>query len=141
VDIADKTRLSKLLGMLGSSFDGERATAAAMIQKMAEKYKLTINELVDRAHGAPAQAFKKPPPQSASPNSQNIFSDDALSALELALKENSRWMTPWERQFAEDVTNKYGRDYELSPKQMAVIERIIGKINRYHSNGKDWGDV
>ena len=51
VDIADKTRLSKLLGMLGSSFDGERANAAAMIQKMAEKYKLTITELVAASHG------------------------------------------------------------------------------------------
>lgn len=141
MDIADKTRLSKLLGMLGSSFDGERANAARMIQTMAEKYKLTINELVDRAHGAAAQSRPQPPPQSSHAGTQGMFSNKALQALEVALQQYAHWMTPWERQFSEDVTGKYTRDYELSPKQLAVVERIISKMNRYQSNGREWGDV
>ena len=39
-------RLIKLLGMLGSDFDGERANAAAMIAKMAKEEKKTIADLV-----------------------------------------------------------------------------------------------
>jgi hypothetical protein len=37
LDIPEKARLEKLLGMLGSSFDGERANAARLISGMAEK--------------------------------------------------------------------------------------------------------
>jgi hydroxylamine reductase (hybrid-cluster protein) len=48
---ADKTRLEKLLGMLGSAFDGERANAARMIGAMAEKHKCTINELIGMMTG------------------------------------------------------------------------------------------
>lgn len=42
MDIAENDRLEKLLGMLGSSFDGERANAARMISAMAEKQRLTV---------------------------------------------------------------------------------------------------
>jgi len=137
VDIADKTRLSKLLGMLGSSFDGERATAASMIQKLAEKYKMTINELVIAAHGGVAAPREAPQPRPKH-HQQGMFSNKTLQALELALQNFRHFMTPWEQQFAEDVSGRYSRDYELSPKQLAVVERILGKINR---NADGFGDV
>jgi hypothetical protein len=43
--MTDRVRLEKFLGMLGSSFDGERANAAGMIFKMALAQKITIAEL------------------------------------------------------------------------------------------------
>jgi hypothetical protein len=46
----DRTRLEKLVGMLGSSFDGERLNALDMIQRMADAHKAPIHELL-RANG------------------------------------------------------------------------------------------
>jgi hypothetical protein len=43
--MTDRSRLEKILGMLGSAYDGERAAAAAMIFKMAQSEKMTIAEL------------------------------------------------------------------------------------------------
>jgi hypothetical protein len=50
METAEKTRLEKLLGMLGSSFDGERANAARVIAIMAEAKKVSINELIAMAY-------------------------------------------------------------------------------------------
>ena len=49
--MADRGRLEKLVGMLGSQYDGERANAAAMLQKMADADKVTILELLSRTLG------------------------------------------------------------------------------------------
>jgi enoyl-CoA hydratase/carnithine racemase len=139
MDIADKDRLSKLLGMLGSSFSGEQANAAGMIQKMAEKYKLTINELIERAHGVPSAPR---PQQSQTQRNQyqqqtqgGVFSNKTLQALQAAVNFRRHWLTPWEQEFATDVSGKYTRDYELSPKQLNVAHRIITKVARYERNG------
>ena len=67
MEIYERTRLEKLLEMLGSSFDGERANAARMITDMAEAKKITINELIAMAHqpasGSRQQQAKSPPPE------------------------------------------------------------------------------
>jgi hypothetical protein len=55
VDLSEKTKLEKLLGMFGSSFDGERANAARAIAAMAEKKRLTIIELI---YGADRRALR-----------------------------------------------------------------------------------
>lgn len=46
-----RERLAKLLGMLGSEFDGERANAAAMIAKMAKEAKMGVAEFVMQGGG------------------------------------------------------------------------------------------
>lgn len=43
---ADRGRRDKLVGMLGSAFDGERLNAHSMLQRMAENYKGPIQELL-----------------------------------------------------------------------------------------------
>ena len=43
---ADRSRRDKLVGMLGSSFDGERSNALAMLQRMANSYRIPIHELL-----------------------------------------------------------------------------------------------
>ena len=136
MDIADKARLAKLLGMLGSSFDGERANAAAMIQKLAEKHKLTITELIAAAHGSTAKPHPAwEPPQQERPwkapyGRSGNDGDDLLTKLYLLVSGNWRGLSDWERQFASDVSDRYQRDYELSEKQLAVVNRIIGKAER-----------
>jgi hypothetical protein len=43
---SDRSRRDKLVGMLGSSFDGERLNALTMLQRMADNYKIPIHELL-----------------------------------------------------------------------------------------------
>jgi hypothetical protein len=138
--LPDKDRLEKLLGMLGSAFDGERANAASLIQKMADKHKMTINEMVTKVMSG-GTAPPPPPhqPQQAWSNVNaapkrhgqqgGLLGNDLLCGLEAALDTEA--LTDWERQFAIDVAGRYDRDYELSPKQITVIERIILKAARW----------
>jgi hypothetical protein len=138
--LPDKNRLEKLLGMLGSSFDGERANAARMIQALAEKNKMTINEMV-----AKVMVGAAPPPPPKGPAWTDVgqphtrrhtaagaaLGNDLLFGLEAALESNA--LTDWERSFAEDVSARYERDYELSEKQIKVVEKIILKAARSQS--------
>jgi hypothetical protein len=54
IEDADRTRVVKLLGMLTSDFDGERANAGAFLSKIAARYKLTIPQLCGLATAPPA---------------------------------------------------------------------------------------
>jgi hypothetical protein len=42
----------------------------------------------------------------------------------------ARVLTGWEIQFATDVSGRYQRDYELSEKQLNVVQRILVKASR-----------
>jgi hypothetical protein len=128
VDLSEKTKLEKLLGMLGSSFDGERANAARMIAAMAEKKRLTIIELIYGS--APARAASRRATKTWKPRDdlhdtilqrlRDITSGD-MSDLEFVL-------TQWECDFATDVVKRYSFDYELTEKQIVVAEKIVRKV-------------
>ena len=136
MDISEKNRLLKLIGMLGSAFDGERANAAAMMSKMAEAKKLTLNELIALAYEPPssAQFRPKPPPPEPEPDFTNIDeANDLLKMLQrIADRPDiaARVLTPWEINFAIDVSARYAADYELSPKQLDKTEIILRKASR-----------
>ena len=142
MDIADKARLTKLLGMLGSAFDGERANAARMISALAEKHKMTINELIAAGHSQPAQ----PPPEQTRQKTYDPGPDwgavgedsKMLQALTEIARNQERYefvLTQWECNFAEDVAARYSADYELSAKQIAIVEKIVRKAMRAHRQG------
>jgi hypothetical protein len=124
----EKVRLQKLLGMLGSSFDGERANAARMIADMARKRKLTITELI---YGPAPQRHETKPPPGWREHSQESKVDVILRALAGITKNADDYefiLTNWECQFASDVSKRYLHDYELSEKQLAVAQRIVAKV-------------
>jgi len=135
LDLSEKTRLEKLLGMLGSSFDGERATAASMIQRMAEAKKLTINELIAQAH-SPSTGYQRqpPPPPDPEPDFTDIDrADDLLKMLRRVAEKPdvaARVLTPWEINFSTDVSARYSHDYDLSEKQLVIVEKILRKASR-----------
>ena len=135
MDLSEKTRLEKLLGMLGSSFDGERATAASMIQRMAEAKKLTINELIAQAH-SPSTGYQRqpPPPPDPEPDFTDIDrADDLLKMLRRVAEKPdvaARVLTPWEINFSTDVSARYSHDYDLSEKQLVIVEKILRKASR-----------
>jgi hypothetical protein len=39
-------------------------------------------------------------------------------------------LTEWECQFAKDVSSRYAYDYELSEKQIVIVEKILKKVGR-----------
>jgi hypothetical protein len=136
LDAAEKQRLAKLLGMLGSSFDGERANAARMISALAERHRLTIVEMVLGAQQY--SRMEEPPRPKARQEKAKSRSNPILTALRNIAAECDDWeftLTEWECQFARDVSERYEADYQLSDKQMVICERIIKKVERVRERG------
>ncbi len=137
MDVADKARVIKLLGMLGSAFDGERANATNILQRMAEARKVTLTELIEQAYssGGSSPPRKPPPPP---PPPQDDFedvdkADDLLRMLQQIADKPAiaaRVLTPWEINFATDVAGRYSHDYDLSEKQLVVVHKILLKAKR-----------
>jgi len=147
MDIADKERLIKLIGMLGSEHDGERANAAAFLQKMAAKYKMTITELMGQVGGgAPKVVYKekivvkevyRDRPAAAPPPEPEASFTDVDSPLIARMKDvaakpavASRVLTGWELNFITDVSSRYEYDNQLSDKQLVIVERVLVKASR-----------
>lgn len=131
MDVSEKARLEKLLGMLGSSFDGERANAARMIANMAEKKKLTITELIYGAPSARPRAEYAPRQKAAGTPGGKSNTKTMLQALADVAANSDEFefvLTEWECQFANDVSSRYSYDYELSEKQIVIVEKIIRKV-------------
>jgi hypothetical protein len=59
---ADRDKLAKIVGMLGSAHEGERANAGAFVDAMAKRYKLSVVDLL-----ATALAPEAPPPPPQNP--------------------------------------------------------------------------
>ncbi|MGO8840922.1 MAG: hypothetical protein ACLQF1_07260 [Methyloceanibacter sp.] len=106
IDPASAERLVKLLGMLGSDHDGERAAAGALADRLLREQGLSWYDLL-RPHlpedWTPAETFR--------------------DKLDLLL-DHRDLLTPWERQFVDGVIG-FRR---VSPKQIAVIDRLVAKV-------------
>lgn len=148
MDIRDKTLLTKFIGMLGSDQPGERDNALTFIKGMAAKYKLTLQEIMQKAYEREVRVEVKvqapPPPPPPPPTSQwkpvrmtNGADCAMLDALDSISENHTAFefvLTKWETDFAGDVARRYVYDSELSEKQRAIVERIVEKIRR--ANGK-----
>lgn len=132
----DRGRLEKLLGMLGSEFDGERANAAMMIAKMAQKEGKSIADLcmtgktqtvyLDRVvyKDAP-EPFKPPSPTGFDPQAGVL-----LDRLTWAFDNDDRDLDMFEREFASTVPYEYSYDRQLTHRQTSVALRIIRKVEK-----------
>src|SRR5829696_7695032 len=102
---ADRSRVEKLANMLASDFDGERANAGALLARMASERKVTVAELLGLAQG----------PATAEPPSPSRLWDEDVDLLDrLAAAVNfTSVLTPWEREYAADVSRRYVRAARL----------------------------
>lgn len=125
IEEVDRTRVVKLLGMLTSDFDGERANAASFLTKIAARYKMTIPQLCG---ASVAEAASRP--------TRRSFDCTLLDALREARSYPS--LSPWERNFASDVSTRYVADDSLSDKQRVIVDRILIKVNR---SGSFYDDI
>lgn len=103
-------RLAKLCGMLGSTFDGERANAAAAATALLRKHELTWRELIEGACRD-------------EPRSLGGWRGDLADVL-----DGLDHLTEWEVGFAYSLDQ--GDLDELSDKQSAVLAKLVAKVRR-----------
>lgn len=146
--MADRERLKKLLEMLSSDFDGERANAAAMIAKMAKAEGKSIAELClsrdsSNPYGAPQVIYRdrvvvqtkvvyrdrfiRQP--SAGPKFDPPDTGSSLDRMRWVLQFPEH-LTDWENEFAEGLIEKYFDDMDLSSAQDHSAEKIFLKVMR-----------
>lgn len=119
-----RERFIRLLRMLGSDFDGERATAARMVEEHRRRCGLTWGELVipvaeDRGRRKPAKPRKPRKPKPPEPPPEPTWREKAVVIAE------SRLATEWEKNFASGLLEKWRG--ELTPKQTQCLERLFAK--------------
>jgi hypothetical protein len=171
LSIADRSRLEKLIGMLGSAFDGERLNALGMIQKIADTYKTPIHELLlgagngagqgssyDRMRAEQAErrardaelraqraeaARKTPTSNEPDPEMPELPPDWRKLFKETDERNRSRqFLTSWEAGFVSDLIERGTR--WPSPKQAVIILRILEKAGAHSATSAeddDWEDA
>lgn len=98
-------RLAKLLGMLGSAHEGERAAAASLANKALTEAGLTWPIVLGL---------------------EGVFLPDAEK-----IEQCAQWLhelDDWDRRFIVSVHGHVQRGRSLSDKQVAVLDRILAKI-------------
>ncbi len=152
-----RDRLVKLLGMLGSYFDGERATAARMIADMAKKegkgvadYVMGggIPQVIYRDRIVEKTVYRDRPVREAPPEPKRDYQWDAddLRRYRRARRYKPaggaqdiiaglRWASNFpehlestEFEFVHDILRKHSFDDELTSAQEKWAKRIIAKV-------------
>ena len=154
---ADRSRRDKLVGMLGSAFDGERLNALSMLQRMADNYKVPIHELLlaNGSNGAEssfdwlraeraAREAQHARPAEPDPTTPKLPPDWRARFAEAQQLNDSRFfLTTWETNFVADLIARGTRF--PSPKQAAVIARILEKTAAFRptasADAEDWEDI
>ena len=167
----DRIRREKLVGMLGSAFEGERSNALGMLQKMADAYKVRIDELLLAVETAGAGSFFDRQRAEQAERRAREAELRAQRAEQAARAQNTRpaepdpvapklppdwrdhfkeahrlnqsrcFLTAWETNFVADLIDRGTR--WPSPKQAVVIDRILKKADARStaSADADWEDV
>ncbi len=128
---ADLSRLEKLAGMLGSDFDGERATAAALASKLLQNHGLTWADVIRAPAAASSSTSYKRRGFWFDPEGPN----DALRLLakyDDVLAARNRWLAGFIADLiARPVSNP-------SIKQQTKIRQALDLVKAY---AESTGDV
>ena len=108
----DRDRLVKLLGLLGSDFDGEIVAAARQAERLRADAGLTWREIV-------LPALSPPRPQQRAAMS---FTEAVRFVL-----DHEDALTAWESDFGRSIQRQ---NSPLSPKQISILERLVEKVRR-----------
>jgi hypothetical protein len=117
-DLSPDTRreLAGVLGMLGSSFAGERDAAARLANRIVRGAGVQWDELIA---GPAPDSRREPPPYQPPPRPSSGWRELAQRCA--AYPE---WLSEWEREFVAGL----GRWRRLSAKQAATLDRIALKL-------------
>jgi hypothetical protein len=104
---SDRTKLAKLLAMLGSDHAGERDAAGLAAHRLIKQRGLTWDEAL-----------------SPRPVERRLPEMGTWRTTCRRLMENPRVLRPWERTFVSDLPN-FGR---ISVKQRYILNEIAGRV-------------
>jgi hypothetical protein len=124
-------RLVKLAGMLGSSFDGERANAARMATDILREHGTTWAEVLNPSCPPCPTCAARTAQQERSETYRDARSSWTRSSYtsswrELAwyCQDNADLLSPWERSFIASILQRW----RLTPRQEDVLDRIVEKL-------------
>lgn len=123
-------RVVRLLNMLASDVEQERATVGATLARMAREEGKTVAEFVRSQLNFTAWVVGPPEPRNGG---QTVTLDRAesrnlLSTLGLAVgMGNPDRLSAWERHFADDILRR--DPSRVSIRQADIIQRIMRKLN------------
>jgi hypothetical protein len=124
---ADRERLIKLLGILGSDFDGEVAAAGRKAAEFLRQRKLTWENVLSAQSLATTPA---PPPRRETRRDNNCLSDwptHWLGALAVCIRHSADdRVTDWERSFIGSLNRQGGR--RPSDRQLSILRHITEKV-------------
>jgi hypothetical protein len=122
-DLAAK--LVKILGMLGSNYDGEIAAAGRQANAMVRRAGLTWDEVITSSAPIPQQPHR-PPRRWRKPGTP---SDTAALCLQW-----SEVLTDWETNFCRSIIGRR----RLSAKQADVLARIVDRVEAFARAAGEW---
>jgi hypothetical protein len=163
---ADRNRLEKIIGMLGSAFEPEWLVALRKIQSIADEYKVPIHELLlpginggqgstyDRMRAEQAErrardaelraqraegARKTTTSDTPDPDMPELPPDWRKLFKGADERNRSRqFLTSWETNFVSDLIERGTR--WPSPKQAVIILRILEKAGAYSATNNQSED-
>jgi hypothetical protein len=127
-DTIDAFRLAKLLGLLGSSHDGEVMNAAKMADRLVRAGGLTWEDVIaPAAAGSPLPPRRHTDPAKGPPAASVLrrWPEHWRAAWALCLSRlDCREITAWERQFLISI-----RGWEHpTPRQLEVVRNVTAKM-------------
>jgi hypothetical protein len=122
-DLAAK--LAKILGMLGSDYNGEIAAAGRRANAMVKRAGLTWDEVISSSAPIPQQPHR-PPRRWRKPGTP---SDTAALCLQW-----SEVLTDWETNFCRSIIGRR----RLSAKQADVLARIVDRVEAFARAAGEW---
>jgi hypothetical protein len=123
-DLAAK--LAKILGMLGSDYDGEIAAAGRRANAMVKRAGLTWDEVITSSAPIPQQPHRSPRRW----RKPGTPSDTAA----LCMQWRDEMLTDWEADFCRSIIGRR----RLSAKQADVLERITRKVQAFARAAGEW---
>jgi hypothetical protein len=109
LDPRSAEKLAKICALFSSNHDGERASAAALADKLVRTQGLTWQQVISM-----------PSTTSSTTREKIAFALANIGALSM-----------WERGFLYSVNSKR----KLSPKQLIVLDQIVAKARAYRDGG------
>ncbi|PWT71764.1 MAG: hypothetical protein C5B59_17445 [Bacteroidetes bacterium] len=140
-DQAWKDRLIRLLGMLGSSFDGERANAGKMANDMLKKAGLTWEDVisVNVKQKQKEYAHAKYPWEEGFYQSGNYYRnpdpnpEEEISDLQMAdiCDTYQQYLSEWEKGFLKSIIDRLDAELPLTMRQHRTLVNIYKKVKQY----------
>jgi hypothetical protein len=114
---ADRDKLVKILRMFGSDHDGEVAAAARRAHKILHDRSLDWDDLIISIKPARQKQRR-----------EHYVEDDEEADLIRKCAERNLCLTAWENEFVTSISASILEWGRLTPKQRAVLDRIVNKL-------------